>query len=176
MPAFRTFPMLEIRKMAAADLPRVVEIERACFGERWSLAAFQNELANAQSSYFVSTEAGRIVGYAGYWLILEEAHITTIGTDPACQGRGFGERMLLHLIEHAARAEARWLTLEVRVSNSAAISLYEKYGFSSLGRRRGYYHDNHEDALVMWTENIGMPAYLALLAQRREGLAARGLA
>ncbi|MEB3223983.1 MAG: ribosomal protein S18-alanine N-acetyltransferase [Candidatus Sericytochromatia bacterium] len=168
--------MLEIRKMQPADLPRVVEVERACFGERWSLAAFQNELANAQSSYFVSLHAGAIVGYAGYWLILEEAHITTIGTDPTHQGRGFGERMLLHLIEHATRAEAKWLTLEVRVSNQAAIALYEKYGFTSLGRRRGYYHDNHEDALVMWTENIEMPAYKALLQGHREALEGRGLA
>jgi ribosomal-protein-alanine N-acetyltransferase len=166
--------MLEIRKMQPSDLPRVVEVERACFGERWSQAAFENELANAQSSYFVSLHGGAIVGYAGYWLILEEAHITTIGTDPAHQGKGFGERMLLHLVDHAARAEARWVTLEVRVSNQAAIALYEKYGFTSLGRRRGYYHDNHEDALVMWTENIDTPAYKALLQQRREALERRG--
>ncbi|MEB3330285.1 MAG: ribosomal protein S18-alanine N-acetyltransferase [Candidatus Sericytochromatia bacterium] len=167
--------MLEIRKMQPSDLPRVVAVERACFGERWSQAAFENELANAQSTYFVSLHAGVIVGYAGYWLILEEAHITTIGTDPAHQGKGFGERLLLHLVEHAARAEARWVTLEVRVSNQAAIALYEKYGFTSLGRRRGYYHDNHEDALVMWTENIDTPAYRALLQERRAALAQRGV-
>lgn len=166
--------MFEIRKMQGADLTRVVEIERACFGERWSVAAFQNELANPASSYFVALVDGQIVGYAGYWLILEEAHITTIGTDPRLQRRGYGERMLVHLIDHAARAEAKWLTLEVRVSNEAAIKLYEKYGFTSLGRRRAYYQDNNEDALVMWTENIEQRGYREMLDGRRNELAKRG--
>lgn len=164
----------DIRKMQTADLTRVVEIERACFGERWSVNAFANEMANVASSYFVALEDGQIIGYAGYWLILEEAHITTIGTDPTLQRRGYGERMLVHLIEHAAFAEAKWLTLEVRVSNVPAIKLYEKYGFTSLGKRRAYYQDNNEDALVMWTENIEMPAYRELLAARRNDLASRG--
>lgn len=166
--------MLEIRKMQAHDLVRVVEIEKACFGERWTVAAFQNELSNVASSYFVGLENGQIIGYAGYWLILEEAHITTIGTDPKQQRKGHGERMLVHLIDHAARAEAKWLTLEVRVSNEPAIKLYEKYGFTSLGRRRAYYQDNNEDALVMWTENIGQTAYREMLDTRRSELANRG--
>jgi ribosomal-protein-alanine N-acetyltransferase len=165
---------VEIRKMQTADLPRVVKIERACFGERWTVNAFANELANVASHYFVALEDGQIIGYAGYWLILEEAHITTIGTDPAVQRRGYGERMLVHLIDHAAQAEAKWLTLEVRISNEPAIKLYEKYGFSSLGKRRAYYQDNHEDALVMWTENIELPAYRELLASRRKQLVSRG--
>ncbi|MEB3197551.1 MAG: ribosomal protein S18-alanine N-acetyltransferase [Candidatus Sericytochromatia bacterium] len=165
--------MIAIRPMQGADLPRVVEVERACFGERWSQRAFENELANVASRYFVCEWDGRIVGYAGYWLILEEAHITAIGTDPAYQRRGLGERLLLHLIDHAARAEARWLTLEVRASNVAAIRLYEKYGFSSLGRRKAYYQDNQEDALVMWTENIEQPEYQALLARLRDALQTR---
>ena len=166
--------MFEIRKMAPGDLVRVVEIERACFGERWTVAAFQNEMANPASSYFVGVDDGQVIGYAGYWLILEEAHITTIGTDPKCQRRGYGERMLVAMIEHAARAGAKWLTLEVRISNDAAIKLYEKYGFTSLGRRRAYYQDNNEDALVMWTENIEQPSYVAMLASRRKDLAKRG--
>jgi ribosomal-protein-alanine N-acetyltransferase len=166
--------MFDIRKMQAADLARVVEIERACFGERWTVAAFTNELANPASSYFVGVEDGQIVGYAGYWLILEEAHITTIGTDPRLQRRGYGERMLVQLIDHAARQGAKWLTLEVRVSNEPAIKLYEKYGFTSLGRRRAYYQDNNEDALVMWTENIEQPVYRQLLESRRKELARRG--
>jgi ribosomal-protein-alanine N-acetyltransferase len=162
--------MFEIRKMQGADLPRVVEIEKECFGGRWSQGAFANELANVSSQYFVGLWEGRIVAFAGYWLILEEAHITTIGTDPRFQRRGLGERMLLHLIEHAIRAAAQWVTLEVRPSNAPAIRLYEKYGFSSLGRRKAYYEDNREDALVMWTENIDTPGYQALLTKRRTAL------
>lgn len=162
--------MFEIRRMDSPDLPRVVEIEKECFGGRWSLGAFANELANVSSSYFVGLWGDRIVAYAGYWLILEEAHITTIGTDPRFQRRGLGERMLLHLIGHAVRAEAKWVTLEVRPSNIPAITLYEKYGFSSLGRRKAYYEDNREDALVMWTENIDTPDYQAMLRERRAAL------
>lgn len=182
--------MLDIRKMQSADLLRVVEIERACFGERWTVNSFQNELNNVASSYFIARvpaaapgeraprrgeiSPGEIVGYAGYWLILEEAHITTIGVDPRVQRRGYGEYLLLHLIDHADRQGCKWLTLEVRSSNVAAQKLYEKYGFTSLGRRRGYYQDNQEDALVMWTENIGHPEYRELLARLRHGVAKRG--
>ena len=166
--------MARIRKMQTADLPRVVEIEKQCFGERWTIGAFQNELANAASSYFVCVEGEEIVGYAGYWLILEEAHITTIGVDPKHQRRGFGELLLLTLVEHGAKAGAKWLTLEVRASNEGAQKLYEKYGFTSLGRRRGYYQDNHEDALIMWTENIWQEGYQERLVELRQGLVKRG--
>lgn len=153
-----------IRPMRHADLPAVVEIEKACFGERWSQNAFANELDNSASAYFTLTENESVIGYAGYWLILEEAHITTIGVTPRQQGRGLGEFLLLHLIEHAKRAEAKWITLEVRASNQVAQNLYQKYGFTSLGRRRAYYQDNREDALVMWTENIWDSAYAERLA------------
>ncbi|HEY9723699.1 MAG TPA: ribosomal protein S18-alanine N-acetyltransferase [Oscillatoriaceae cyanobacterium] len=166
--------MAQIRKMTSSDLPRVVQIEKACFGERWTLNSFQHELANAASSYFVAVEDGEIIGYAGYWLILEEAHVTTIGVDPKFQRRGFGEFLMLHLVEHAERAGAKWVTLEVRASNYGAQKMYEKFGFSSLGRRKGYYQDNNEDALIMWTENISIPEYQTQLAALREGLAKRG--
>lgn len=165
---------IQIRKMQSADLPRVVEIEKQCFGERWTINAFANELSNTASCYFVGIQNNTIIGYAGYWLILEEAHITTIGVEPRFQRRGFGEMMLLYMIEHAARAGAKWLTLEVRASNLSAQRLYEKYGFSSLGKRRAYYQDNNEDALIMWTENIGMPDYQERLQANRQGLAKRG--
>jgi ribosomal-protein-alanine N-acetyltransferase len=166
--------MVRIRRMQSADLPRVVEIERACFGERWTLASFQNELSNTASTYFVATLDGEIIGYAGYWLILEESHVTTIGVDPRHQRKGYGELLMLDLIEHAARAGAKWITLEVRASNIAAQRMYEKFGFSSLGRRKGYYQDNNEDALIMWTENIEQPHYQELLDNLRLGLAKRG--
>lgn len=166
--------MVLIRRMKSADLPRVVEIERACFGERWTLASFQNELSNTASTYFVALIDGEIIGYAGYWLILEESHVTTIGIDPRHQRKGYGELMMLDLIAHAAQAGAKWITLEVRATNVAAQKMYEKFGFSSLGRRKGYYQDNNEDALIMWTENIEQPHYQELLQDLRQGLAKRG--
>ena len=166
--------MARIRRMQSADLPRVVEIERACFGERWTLASFQNELSNSASTYFVAVDGDEIVGYAGYWLILEESHVTTIGVDPRHQRKGYGDLLMLELIEHAAKAGAKWITLEVRLSNIGAQKMYEKFGFTSLGRRKGYYQDNNEDALIMWTENIEQPHYREILDGVREALARRG--
>jgi ribosomal-protein-alanine N-acetyltransferase len=148
-----------IEPMEERDLEQVVAIERLCFGDRWSVNAFRNELENATGSYFVGKEGEKVVGFAGYWLILEEAHITTIAVHPDFRGRHYGERLLLKLIEDAMSKGAKWMTLEVRVSNKEAQGLYEKYGFQSLGRRKGYYQDNGEDALVMWTENVWQPDY-----------------
>lgn len=164
-----------VREMASGDLPRVLEIEKLCFGERWSLTAFQGELANKASTYFIlEDDAGETIGYAGYWLILEESHITTIAVEPGHQGTGLGELLLLTLIEHASTHGAKWITLEVRASNTVAQNLYAKYGFTSLGRRRGYYQDNGEDALIMWTENIEQPEYRTRLSERRRRLTERG--
>lgn len=162
-------PRFLIRHMTRADLPRVCEVELACFGERWTVGTFANELGNATSSYFVGELGGSIVAFMGYWLILDEGHITTVGVDPAFRRRGFAERMLMHLVDHAQGRGAKWLTLEVRVSNEGAQKLYEKYGFVSLGRRKNYYQDNQEDALIMWTEHLHQADQQARLAALREG-------
>ncbi len=162
--------MAEISFMRHDDLIDVVPIERLCFGDRWSVQAFANELENPASTYFVARESGKIVGYAGFWLILDEAHITTIATHPQWQRRSIGEQMLLTMIDAAAEKGAKWLTLEVRVSNASAQKLYAKYGFTALGRRRGYYQDDGEDALVMWTENIWDQAYRERLERNRAEL------
>lgn len=165
--------MIEIRPMTKDDLIDVVAIERLCFGDRWSVQAFAGELDNPSSSYFVAREGRRIVGYAGYWLILEEAHITTIAVHPIFQRLSIGEQLLLHLIEHSAEVGAKWLTLEVRASNTSAQRLYHKYGFTALGRRRGYYQDDGEDALVMWTENIWQSEYRERLKSLKAALIER---
>ncbi len=165
--------MAEISLMRHSDLIDVVPIERLCFGDRWSVQAFANELENPASTYFVARENGKIVGYAGFWLILDEAHITTIATHPQWQRRSIGEQMLLALIDAAASKGAKWLTLEVRASNASAQRLYAKYGFTALGRRRGYYQDDGEDALVMWTENIWDAANRERLERNRADLQRR---
>ena len=94
------------------------------------------------------------------WLAFDEAHVTTIGIDPDYQGRGLGELLLLCLFDEAVARGANWLTLEVRVSNDAAQSLYRKYGFTVHGTRRRYYSDNNEDALIMWTRPLTDNGYL----------------
>lgn len=110
-----------------------------------------------------------IVGFAGMWALYDEAHVTTIGVAPEHRGRGLGELLLVALFEEALRRNVEWITLEVRVSNDAALSLYEKYGFTYQGVRRRYYSDNGEDAHIMWSPSLRDERYL----QRYEELRAR---
>lgn len=111
-----------------------------------------------------------IIGFAGMWNILDEAHVTTIGVLPEYRGRGLGELLFLEMVDEAIRRRATWLTLEVRVSNYAAQELYRKYGFSIQGRRPRYYSDNNEDAFVMWSESFRDPEYLKRIEQLRRRL------
>ncbi len=146
---------VSLEPMAVADIPRVLEIERASFRTPWPIDAYAHELKeNRLATYIVARLDTPIVGYAGMWVILDEAHITTIAVDPALRGQHIGERLLVGLIDLALERGARWMTLEVRASNLAAQALYRKYGFREIGTRKGYYSDNREDAIVMWTGNL----------------------
>ncbi len=122
--------------------------------------------------YFVAMPAGkdRLIGYTGFWLIGEEAHITTLAVHPENRRQHIGERLLIHDIQQAQKVGANWITLEVRVSNESAQQLYYKYGFKSLGVRRSYYQDNDEDALVLWTESIRTPEFKKLIKERTDFL------
>src|SRR3954464_8021305 len=121
----------------------------------------------------LEAELRSIVGYAGLWLMTDEAHITTIAVDPDFQGNGIGELLLVALIDRAKQIGARWLTLEVRVTNEVAQRLYEKYTFKEMGIRRRYYSDNGEDALVMWTDPIDSDTFQTTLLRNRDALARR---
>jgi ribosomal-protein-alanine N-acetyltransferase len=112
----------------------------------------------------------RIVGFAGMWLMLDEAHVTTIGVKPSLRGRGFGELLFATLLEIAISIGARRATLEVRVSNHPAQALYRKYSFREEGVRRRYYSDNNEDALIMWSERLAAPEFLDRYREARAGL------
>ncbi len=113
-------------------------------------------MKNPLGNYFVAIdkETKKLVGYSGFWLIEDEAHITTIASHPDFRGQYIGEYLLQNMISIATKLQAKWFTLEVRSSNSPAHGLYYKYGFKSLGLRRLYYQDNNEDAIIMWTEQI----------------------
>ena len=111
-----------------------------------------------------------ILGFAGMWILYDEAHITTIGVDPQHRGRGLGELLLVDLFAEALRRGASWLTLEVRVSNAAAQELYRKYGFDVQGTRRRYYSDNNEDAYIMWSRSLHDADNLAAFARLRHRL------
>ncbi len=117
-----------------------------------------------------STHSCPIIGYGGLWLTGEDAHVTTIATDPQYRGFGVGELLLNGLIDAAYEIHAQMLTLEVRVSNTVAQRLYVKYGFQPGGTRPRYYTDNGEDALIMWTESIRTPEYRSRLSELRRHL------
>jgi ribosomal-protein-alanine N-acetyltransferase len=118
-------------------------------------------------------ELRSIVGYAGIWVMTDEAHVTTIASAPTMRGRGVGELLLVALIHRGIEVGARWMTLEVRASNSVAQNLYRKYTFKEMGVRRRYYSDNGEDALVMWTDALDSESFQAALDQNEGKLAER---
>jgi ribosomal-protein-alanine N-acetyltransferase len=118
-------------------------------------------------------DAPAILGFAGMWLMFDEAHITTIGVKRSMRGRGLGELMLVHLIDQAHEMGAKRLTLEVRVSNTVAQELYRKYTFKEEGVRKRYYSDDGEDALIMWSDRIDDPAFVSRFADLRARLDSR---
>ena len=147
---------ISIEKMTTSDIENVVAIEAEAYGEHhWSKSSFYDEMQNNLAKYYVAkTIEGEIIGYAGTWHIIDEAHITTIAVKKSHLRQHIGESLIVKIIEDCYLNKIKYLTLEVRVSNVPAINLYTKYGFNSLGTRKGYYQDNNEDALIMWTENI----------------------
>lgn len=148
--------VVKIKPMHKEDVDKVISIEKLAYGEHhWSRDSFLSELSNELARYYSAfDENDELIGYAGSWHILEEAHITNIAVSPNFRRKHVGEALLRAIIEDCYLDMVKYITLEVRVSNVGAIGLYEKYGFKSLGVRKGYYQDNNEDALIMWTENI----------------------
>jgi len=120
-----------------------------------------------------SEEERRIVGYAGIWMMVDEAHLTTIAVSPEYRGHGIGELLLIRAMDLAMELNADVMTLEVRTTNRPAQALYEKYRFAQVGFRRGYYVDTNEDALIMTTENINTPSYRGLFEQLKRANAER---
>jgi len=121
----------------------------------------------------LSEELRSIVGYAGIWVMTDEAHVTTIASHPNVRGGGVGEFLLVALIHRGMEIGARWMTLEVRASNATAQNLYRKYTFKEMGVRRRYYSDNGEDALVMWTDALDSDSFLTTIDQNERRLAER---
>jgi ribosomal-protein-alanine N-acetyltransferase len=114
-----------------------------------------------------------IIGFSGFWMMADEAHLTNIAVRRQYHGKGLGELLLLASIDLAGKLKASFLTLEVRASNLAAQSLYRKYGFMQMGIRRGYYLDNREDAVIMSTDTINSESFQTQIRQLREALASK---
>ncbi|MEM7111563.1 MAG: ribosomal protein S18-alanine N-acetyltransferase [Chloroflexota bacterium] len=139
-----------LRPLQVEDITAVLEIERLSFPSVVRAALYERELTDNDIAHYQGLwENEQLIGYAGYWLMAGEAHISKIAVHPAWRRRRLGELLLLNLLRLACKQDALLATLEVRVSNLAAQQLYAKYRFEHVGRRRRYYHDTGEDALLM---------------------------
>ena len=141
---------ISFRAMTEADIPALVAIEAQSFYDAWNENMLRNEIANELTTYLVMEYAGKLVGYAGFWLVAGEAQVTRVAVLKARQGQGLGTQLTAALIEAAWQQGATAVTLEVRTSNLAARQVYQKNGFVAAGVRPHYYDDNGEDAMIMW--------------------------
>lgn len=158
-------PEVQLVPMRRRHLRAVLRIETQVYPRPWSLSLFLGELTlRATRAYVVARVDGEVVGYGGLMMSCDDAHLTTLAVDPAWHRRGIGSQLLAHLARAAVDRGARHLTLEVRVSNTAAQALYRRFGFCPEGVRRNYYEETNEDALIMWAHDIDAPAYAERLA------------
>ena len=165
---------ISVEMMKVDDLAEVQVIERESFTTPWPPHAYRQELeTNRLAHYIVARSGDVIVGFAGIWLLVDEAHVTTFATRRSWRRQGIGERLLLALLDLARNRGAHAATLEVRPSNIAARRLYEKYGFMVVGIRPRYYSDDNEDALIMTTDPLDGPAMHDRLARLRAEVSRR---
>jgi ribosomal-protein-alanine N-acetyltransferase len=141
---------ISIEPMTAVHVPDVVALEAELFDHPWTTGMFLQEVEdNHLSRPFVALHNGRVVGYLISWFLRDEVHLLNIGVTPRLQRRGIARRFVDHLIALARLERRGWVTLEVRVGNTPALALYESCGFRKVKRRRDYYEDTGEDAIVM---------------------------
>ena len=179
--------------MVLEDVEQVASIENGAFSAPWPAQAFRYEiLQNEQSTMLVVRPAPRgsrlmhellgtfgilkprlVLGYGGFWLLVDDVHISTIAVHPQWRQRGLGELLLIALLDRGSEQGGQRATLEVRVSNPAAQTLYQRVGFEFVSRQRRYYADNNEDAFIMATPDMRTTAFQANLHQRREFLRSR---
>ena len=149
---------IELRRLGLADLRAIEAIERRSYPTPWSRSMFAGELAKPSSiclgAFEADTEESKLCGYLVVSRYVDAWHVMNVAVDPDHRGRGIAMMLLDRLFELTADDARRGYTLEVRVSNEPAISLYERLGFRSRGLRRGYYTDNREDALIMWKDPV----------------------
>ena len=159
--------VMDIRSMTITDVPDVWALEQRVYPEPWSENVFRDELAQPNRVYLTAVDGEQVIGYAGMMVVFEDAHITTVSVAPEARGKGVAKQLMLRLVDAALEAQAEHLTLEVRLSNDAAQSLYRKVGFAPVGIRKDYYLN--EDALIMWASGINEPEFEDRLAAiRRE--------
>ena len=142
--------MISLRYMKKEDIDGVLTVEKESFSTPWTEKLFYDEVENPRTVYFVAvTDNGEIVGYGGMWHVVDEGQITNIAVKKNCRGEGVGSKILESLIKWAKDNEILVIQLELREGNAAAFGLYEKYGFSVVGKRKDYYKNPTEDAILM---------------------------
>ncbi len=160
---------IAVEAMRVSDISAVHDIEGLSFTTPWPAYAFEQELtANRLARYVVARAGSSVVGFGGVWLMVDDAHVTTIGVHPDWRRQGIGRRLLVALIDLADMLRASRVTLEVRDGNLGAQALYAELGFSVAGRRPNYYTDDGEDALVMTTPGLHSPVMLRAVARARQ--------
>ena len=146
---------INFRPMTEADIPALVKLEAESFYDAWNENMLLNEIDNQMTTYLVMEVAGKLVGYAGFWLVAGEAQITRVAVNEDERGQGYGTRLTAALVRKAWEMGAQAITLEVRESNMAAQKAYLTCGFASEGIRPNSYEDNHENAVIMWLYKEG---------------------
>ncbi len=145
---------LRFEPLTEAHVAPILAIEGRTNTAPWSERSFRNELEHAHGVFLVAILDGEVVGYGGTWLVIDEAHITTVAVAAEHQRKGIGRRLMVELLQRAKEHGMLCSSLEVRASNEPAIKLYEQLGYTVTTRRKGYYPDNREDALVMWLHDL----------------------
>jgi ribosomal-protein-alanine N-acetyltransferase len=164
---------VELTRMRRRHLRKVLSIESRVYPRPWSASLFLSELAQRTTrSYLVARYGGQVIGYAGMMFTGREAHITNIAVDPEVHGRRVGTRLLYALVTEAAARDAQVVSLEVRVTNKVAQAMYEKFGFSPVGVRKGYYIETNEDALVMEARDVTSNEFIDRIRTIRKELEA----
>jgi [ribosomal protein S18]-alanine N-acetyltransferase len=165
---------VQISAMERFHLNEVMRVDKLVYLRPWSIAMLRQELDKRESRHYVVARVDNThVGHAGIMVVAGEGHITTVAVDPAWQRHGIGALLMLDLHEYAIERGLEALTLEVRVSNTAAIALYRRFGYAPAGVRKNYYSDEGEDGLIMWAHDIHLPAHRARLDAITAEVAAR---
>ena len=147
-----------IRRMTLSDVDQVHAIEVSSFPKPWKREDFVKEMTgNVCARYLVAEENGKVIGFAGAWIVLDEAHVTNIAVEAPCRGKGVGRALTAALMQYAANLGVEYATLEVRRGNIVAQNLYRSVGFEYVGVRKRYYTDNGEDAFLFCCQRMPQP-------------------
>ena len=148
----RNKALWQVEGLKEAHIPQIAAMERACFTDPWSESALRDELNSPLARYFVCTEGGEVLGYIGTRVVLDECQVANVAVSPSCRRQGVASFLMEAMLDFCRREGMNLVTLEVRLSNSAAQALYEKFGFQKTGIRPGYYQSPPEDAVLMSLE------------------------